>query len=286
MFEVGWCVTLYTIVLAAEMSALLFERLRWSRAAHMAHLMTFPLTIAAVLLSMLHQSSLGSLFLIVPGRLHELWYTPLLPVLFFVSAVGAGLAMVILESNLSAKAFGRYVEKETLQAAAKLASVVIGLYLTIRAADMVRSGAWRALWPLDRAAIFFLVEIVVGFVVPMLLLASPRIRSNSRWLYRAAQLMVLGFMVNRLNVSITGFEVVAGYTYIPSWNELAVSLMLVTVGVIAFNLAGRFLPVFESSAHEDHERATLWEREAARQRHALGQVETAPAAPHVVDRGI
>ena len=82
MFEVGWCVTLYTVVLAAEVSTMVFEKLAMKRSAHVAHLFAVPLTLAAVLLSMLHQSSLGSLFLLVPGRLHELWYTPLLPYLF------------------------------------------------------------------------------------------------------------------------------------------------------------------------------------------------------------
>ena len=241
MFEVGWCVTLYTIVLTGEVSALVFEGLKWDRAARIAHHFTFPLTVAAVLLSMLHQSSLGSLFLLVPGRLHELWYTPLLPFLFFISAVGIGLVMTILESNLSARAFGRCIEAEILQQVAKAAAWVLGLYLVVRVLDLLNSGAWRQVLDFDRASWFFLIEIAVGFVIPIVLFSQERIRRNTRWMYHGAQLAVLGFMINRLNVGITGFEVVAGYSYVPAWTEVAVSLMLVAIGVTAFNLAGRYL---------------------------------------------
>jgi Ni/Fe-hydrogenase subunit HybB-like protein len=250
-------------VLAAEVSAMVFERLQWKKTTHLLHMLTLPLTLAAVLLSMLHQSSLGSLFLLVPGRLHELWYSPLLPVLFFTSAIAAGLAMTILESNLSARAFGREIEHEILRGVAKAAAVVMGIYLVIRLSDMVRHGALAYVWPLDRASIFFLVEILLGFVVPLILFAQSRIRHNSRWLYHAAQLAVLGFIVNRLNVSMTGFEVISGYTYIPAWTEVAVTLSLVTVGVVMFNLAGRHLPVFEQDAAE-LEGEKRWQEDAER----------------------
>jgi Ni/Fe-hydrogenase subunit HybB-like protein len=257
MFEVAWCVTLYTTVLAAEVSVMVFERLKWAHAARIAHKATFPLTILAVLLSMLHQSSLGSLFLIMPGRLHELWYTPLLPLLFFTSAVAVGLSMVIFESNLSARAFGRALELEVQEGAAKLGAIFLSLYLIIRFADLIHRGALASLWPLDRAGIMFLIEITVGFILPILLFSNPHVRRNSRWLYHASQLMVLGFVINRLNVAVTGFEVVSGKTYVPAWSEIAVTLMLVTIGVIAFYLAARYLPVFENET-ASHERFRSW----------------------------
>jgi Ni/Fe-hydrogenase subunit HybB-like protein len=264
MFEISWCVTLYTLVLAAEVSAMVFERLQWTKTTHMLHVLTLPLTLAAVLLSMLHQSSLGSLFLLVPGRLDPLWYSPLLPVLFFISAIGVGLVMTIVESNLSARAFGREIEQNLLKGVARVAAVVMGIYLIIRLTDMVRRGALTTLWPLDRASIFFLAEILIGFALPMVLFAQARVRRNRRWLYHAAQLGVLGFIINRLDVAVTGFEVVTGYVYIPAWTEVAVTLSLVTVGVVLFNLAGRYLPVFETES-ADLESEQWWQREAERQ---------------------
>lgn len=270
MFEVAWCVTLYTLVLAGEVSSMVFERLRMRRSTKIAHAATFPLTIAAVLLSMLHQSSLGSLFLLVPGRLHELWWSPFLPLLFFLSAISVGLVMTIIESNLSARAFGRAVEADVLRNAARIASVVMVLYLAVRFGDLIHRGAIEHLWPLDRAAAFFLLEILAGFALPILLFNQARIQKNSRMLYHVAQLALLGFIINRLNVSITGFEVVSGTTYVPAWTEVAVTLMIVTVGVTAFYLAARYLPVFEHDELEEKRKAT-WREELGR-RASLGWV--------------
>lgn len=263
MFEVAWCVTLYTIVLAAEMSAMIFERLKWNRAYRIAHKATFPLTVLAVCLSMLHQSSLGSLFLIVPGRLHELWYSPLLPLLFFISAMGVGLVMTIIESTLSARAFGRAIEADVLRDVARLAVWVMGLYLVVRFSDMIRSGAILSLRHLDRASLFFLLEILAGFLIPIVLFSLERIRNNPRYLYHAAQLALMGFIINRLNVAITGFEVISGKTYHPSYMEIAVTLMIITFGVAGFHLAARFLPVFEKD-HLATERERTWKIELKR----------------------
>lgn len=264
MFEVAWCVTLYTLVLAAEASSMIFERLRWARATRIAHRATFPLTVAAVLLSMLHQSSLGSLFLIVPGRLHEFWYTPLLPLLFFLSAVSVGLVMTIIESTLSARAFGRAIEGDVLRQVGRIAAVIMSLYLIIRFAEMSRSGVLMSLWPVDRAGFLFLTELALGFIIPIILFSSYKVGQNTRWLYHAAQIALLGFIINRLNVSISGFEVVAGKVYIPAWTEMAVTLMIITVGVVAFYLAARYLPVFEQDVYLE-ERTRCWKLERERQ---------------------
>lgn len=245
MFEIAWCVTLYSTVLALEVSILFFERFRMQRAIRIAHAFAFPLAIAAVLLSMLHQSSLGSLFLIVPGRLHALWYTPLLPLLFFISAMGVGLSMAIFESNLSSRAFRHPLPREAILGAARIAAGVLSLYLVIRFADLIRSGALLELRIQDRATWFFLLEIGLGFILPIILFTSESVRRNRWRLYRASQLAVLGFLINRLNVSITGFELVSGTTYIPAWTEVAVTTTIVLVGVWAVYLAERYLPVLE-----------------------------------------
>jgi Ni/Fe-hydrogenase subunit HybB-like protein len=263
MFEIAWCVTTYTTVLAAEVAVMVFEKLRMRRSTRVAQALTFPLTIAAVLLSMLHQSSLGSLFLIVPGRLHELWYTPMLPLLFFISAIGVGLAMTIMESTLSARNFGRTVEVELLAPVGRLASVVMGLYLVLRWGDMFRSGAFAALWPIDRAGAFFLLE-TAAVAVPVALFATERVARNVRWLYHTSQAAVLGFIIGRLNVAVTGFEVVAGKSYVPAWSEIAVTGMLVTIGVVGFWIAARTLTVFERDEWAEEREAT-WQIEAKRQ---------------------
>ncbi|RPH55159.1 Ni/Fe-hydrogenase cytochrome b subunit, partial [bacterium] len=141
MFEVAWCVTLYTAVLALEFSPLVFERFGWKWPLKVMRSIYVPLVIVGVLLSTLHQSSLGSLYVIAPDKLHGLWYSPLLPVFFFVSAVAGGLAMTIFESFMSYRAFGKRLEPELLSGLARVAVVVLGVYALLKVQDLAGRGA-------------------------------------------------------------------------------------------------------------------------------------------------
>ncbi len=253
MFEVAWCVMLYTTVLALEFSPVVFEKLRLEGPHRLLHAVMTPLVIVGVILSTLHQSSLGSLYLIVPEKLHPLWYTPLLPIFFFTSAVGAGLGMVILESYLSGRAFGRYLEMELLEPLARVMVVVLGIYGLLRIQVLLRNGGIAALRDPGYEGWMFLVEFLLGVVLPVALLAFPRVRTSQRGMVAAAFLAVLGFVMNRLNVSVTGMEAAARTRYFPSWMELqyfpswmeiVVSLGLVGLGFAAFALAVKYLPIF------------------------------------------
>ena len=145
---------------------------------------------------------------------------------------------------------------EILPAVGRAAAIVLGLFLIIRWADMFRTGAMMHVLSWDRATGFFLLE--TGMVVAaVLLFASQKVQRNANWLYHTAQLAVLGFIVGRLNIAVTGFEVVNGKTYVPAWTEIAVTGMLVTIGVTAFALATRYLPVLEPEEHEA-EAARAW----------------------------
>src|SRR4030095_11370018 len=128
MFEVAWCVTLYTIVLALEFSPILFQRLRLEKPLRVIQSITIPLVMLGVILSTLHQSSLGSLYLIVPHRLHPLWYTPLLPIFFYLSAICVGMAMTIFESWHSSRAFGKHLEVGLLRGIARILAVLLSSY--------------------------------------------------------------------------------------------------------------------------------------------------------------
>jgi Ni/Fe-hydrogenase subunit HybB-like protein len=244
MFEVAWCVMLYTTVLSLEFSGMVFERLGWKRAQKAQHAVVLPLVIAGALLSTLHQSSLGSIYLIVPGKLHALWYSPLLPVLFYVSSIAAGLAMVVVESRLTSRAFGRQLEMPLLSEVGRVLVAALGFYGVVRVYDLVHRGAVGLAFGWSSEALFFQLEFVVGVLLPMALLARPAVRAHGGRLYASSLLVVMGFVVNRLNVSITGFEAAQGGRYFPAWSELALTLMLVALGFAAFSLAVRHLPVF------------------------------------------
>jgi Ni/Fe-hydrogenase subunit HybB-like protein len=243
MFEVAWCVMLYLTVLTLEVSGMVFERLGWKRAAAVQHACIVPLVIAGAIISTLHQSSLGTFYLIMPSKLHPLWYTPLLPVMFWLSAVCGGLAMIIVESRLSHRALGRGLEMPLLQSIGRALLVMLGVYGSARLLDMARRGVLSEAWSGGREAFFFQLELAIGVILPMALLSFAGVRRNSGRLYGAAVLVVAGIIVNRINVSITGLEGTQGARYSPSLAEGIITMMLVAIGVAAFALAVRFLPV-------------------------------------------
>lgn len=243
MFEVGWCVMLYTTVLALEFSPLLWEKLGWTRALKITQGITIPLVVAGVILSTLHQSSLGSLFLIVPGKLHAIWYSPWLPVFFFVSAVGLGFAMTIFESFLSFRAFGRRIELPLLQELGKLIVVSLAVYGVLRIQDLMERGVLDLALGSSYEARLFQAEFLLGVVGPVLLLLVPAFRKDDLGLFVSSLLVISGFVLNRLNVSITGLERSAGFTYTPSWMEWSVTASLVALGFLIFGLAVRYLEV-------------------------------------------
>jgi len=248
MFEVAWCVMLYLTVLALEFSPAVLERFGLHKPLRVIKAVTIPLVIAGVMLSTLHQSSLGSLFLIVPTKLHPYWYSPLLPLFFFISAVGVGMAMVIFESNLSARAFGREIEMPLLEVLGRAMAVVLAFYGLLKFQDLWARGALVHLREPSTETLLFVLEIGLGLVIPLGMLLFRRVRENRDGLFGAAVLVITGFILNRLNVSITGLEASSGVHYFPRWTEVAVTLSIVGVGFLLFSLAVRYLNVFEPEA--------------------------------------
>ncbi|MGB7063009.1 MAG: Ni/Fe-hydrogenase cytochrome b subunit [Candidatus Zixiibacteriota bacterium] len=245
LFEVAMCVMFYTGVLFFEFSPNLFERLGWSGPKRWIGRITVPLVILGVVLSTMHQSSLGSLFLIVPHRLYTLWYSASLPLLFYVSAIAAGCAMVIFESHLSFRAFGHRLKQDVLADIGRILLVVLVIYLLMKVYDFFMQGVWSELFlPRMETGLFWL-EILSGIIAPIILLSIRKIRLSTRGLYIAAVCTIVGFLLNRLNVSTTGFVASSGVNYFPSWMEIAVTLALVATGFFIFAMAVRYLPIFE-----------------------------------------
>lgn len=246
LFEVAWCVMLYSTVLGLELSGMVFEKIGWSRALKVQKAVTVPLVVAGVLLSTLHQSSLGALYLIAPGRLHPLWYTPNLPLLFFASAVCVGLAMVIIESRLSARAFGRQLEMPLLTEVGRMLLTMLGIYGILRLCDLHFHDELALTLASSYESWMFRLEFLIGLLLPIAILSFPKMRQSIRGLYVASLFAALGFIVNRLNVSVTGLETAQGGRYVPAWSEILITLMIVALGFGAFSLAVRYLNVYPS----------------------------------------
>jgi c(7)-type cytochrome triheme protein len=253
MFEVAWCVMLYTTVLAIEVAPEVLGAVGLRRFGERLHKAMPVVAGLGCILSILHQSSLGGLFLIVPGKLHSFWSTPLLPVHFFVSAISCGLAMIILENSLSHFGLRSRMESREIIALGRWLAGFLALRILLQAAD------WIARDVVFEAASYelnlLMAELVIGIAIPFVLLVvaggeAPRF-------FGAALLSVGGVMLNRLNVSITGLEGYQGLRYLPSWEEVSVTLALVAGGVAVFAYAAPRLGVLEPDSGP---RRPLWDR--------------------------
>ncbi len=245
MFEVAWCVILYTVVLSLEFAPVVLEKFNMTRTVKALKKVSIPLIILGVLLSTLHQSSLGSLYLIVPEKLDALWYSPYLPIFFYMSAIAVGCAMVIFESTLSSRTFKRGIEVDLLSQLAKVAVVMLSLYALFKVIDLKERNALGLLFAARPETYFYWFEIAVGIFAPVALFAQRRVRENPTGLFFGAVCVILGFVLNRMNITITGMERWAGVTYVPSWMEVSVTLAIVALGFVVFALAAKYLTLFK-----------------------------------------
>jgi Ni/Fe-hydrogenase subunit HybB-like protein len=246
MFEIAWCVVLYLTVLGLEFLPPVFEWLGWKKALTLATRATIGLTVFGVMLSTLHQSSLGGLFLMAPTKLHPLWYSPFIPAYFFISSIAAGLAMVIVESGLSHRAFKSRIDHHVnldklVVGLARGASIVLFAYFFVKLQGVADGGRWSLL--MTGWGYWFLVEVVGFVLVPSLVFAYAARRANVSLIRWTAAWTVLGIVINRLNVSVIALNWNSPDRYVPSWMEVMVSITLVTLGVSAFRWIVNRMPV-------------------------------------------
>ncbi|HZW39012.1 MAG TPA: Ni/Fe-hydrogenase cytochrome b subunit [Ignavibacteriaceae bacterium] len=244
MFEVAWCVMLYTTVLFLEFVPVVLERFKLYTLQNILKKVSVPIYILGIILSTLHQSSLGSLFLIIPTKMSPLWYSSLLPVYFYLSAISVGFAMIIFEAFLSARAFDKELELNLLSKIGFISVIVLGINFALKMIDLTFSNKWGYLAQLDQASLLYILEALVGVIIPFFMLTSKKVRENKKWLYIASCMIVGGFIFNRLNVSITAVSNGTGIFYFPSFNEISITLMLVVLGMWAFRLIVKNFPVF------------------------------------------
>jgi Ni/Fe-hydrogenase subunit HybB-like protein len=243
LFEIFWCILLYTGVLTVEFAPVVLEKAGRAKLGHFIHRFTIPFVIAGVIFSTLHQSSLGSLYLIVPTKLVPLWYSPLLPLFFFLSAVAVGLSMVVIVSALCRRFLGKGVEDRVVVSLGRFIAVVVLLFLGIRVLDMTLRDAWVAIFDYPLQGTLFLMEEGALVAAAGGLLARPR-RAVAGDVLAAAVLILLGVVLHRLNVAWFGLIPALGSAYVPSWKEVAVTLMLISLATVVFALAAKYLDVF------------------------------------------
>ncbi|MEW6443809.1 MAG: sulfate respiration complex protein HmcC [bacterium] len=250
LFEVGLCVMVYLFVLFLEFTPIPLEWLGMRKIRNVMVKLTIGLTIIGVVLSTMHQSSLGALYLLVPYKLHPLWYSSYLPIFFFISSIVAGLSMVIFESTLSHRAFaGQLGERaheehdELVLGFGKAASLVLFGYFGIKWIGVSAGNHWNLL--LTPYGLWFLLEMLGFVLLPCFLYAFGYRERDVRVIQAAAVISILGVVLNRFNVSLVAFNwhLPLSQRYFPSWMEILLSVFVVTVGLIAFRFIVSRMPV-------------------------------------------
>jgi Ni/Fe-hydrogenase subunit HybB-like protein len=244
LFEVAWCVMLYTTVLGTDVLIMALEKWKKDNLVKFFRDIYLVLVVAGVILSTLHQSSLGALYLLLPEKMSSLWYSWAIGPLFFVSAIIGGMSMILLESILSARAYNRKPEMDILPDFARGLSLVLLVYFAMKVTDLYARGA--PVWVFDRAHFFFYLELFGTVALPGLLLAFPEIRTSQKGLLWAAGLSAFGVVFNRFNVSLTSYGGYRQFSYFPSFFEIILTVSMVAAGIIIFDFLTKYLPVYKS----------------------------------------
>ncbi len=248
LFEISWCVLLYTTVLLIETSPYACERLGWTRPVRWFLRLLTPLTVVGVTLSTLHQSTLGTLYLNMPHRLHPLWYTPLLPLLFYVSSILAGLGVSLLSYRVAVRVAGRREAPEVVAGLMQGMAIVGALYLALRIGEVVVAGKWPLLWPEQTMARLWWLEVGLGGMVPWLLVLRPRWRQRPSLTWLVPLLIILGIGANRFNATWFAQTPPQGGHYWPHPLEWFSTLGVLAGAALAWYLGIRLLVIFESKA--------------------------------------
>lgn len=243
LFEVAWCVMLYTTVLSIDVLIMALERFQIEGPVRFLRSIYVIFIVAGIILSTLHQSSLGALYLLLPEKMSELWATKAIGPLFFASAVIGGLSVVTLESLISARVYGRKPEMHILPDLAKFLGVALLVYFAMKVTDLYARRV--AFFALDWQHILFYIELFGTVALPALLLTFREIRASATGLLWCAGLSAFGVALNRFNVSLTSYGGYREFSYFPSAIEFFITIGLVTGGILLFDFLTQNLPVYQ-----------------------------------------
>jgi Ni/Fe-hydrogenase subunit HybB-like protein len=240
LFEISWCVLLYSTVLMIEVSPDLLSFFRWKWPLRLVYRLMAPVTILGVTLSTLHQSTLGTLYLNMPHRLHPLWYTPILPVFFFTSAVMVGLSLGIIVYKVAMRVRGEAEDPSIAVGLSKGMVVVGALYLLLRLGELLYAGKLPLIMAFTPFTQLWLAELVIGAVIPVLLCSVPALRMRSLVQWVAPLLMILGVGMNRFNATLFAQMVPGEAIYVPSLLEWLSTVGILAGAALVWYLAVRF----------------------------------------------
>jgi Ni/Fe-hydrogenase subunit HybB-like protein len=252
LFLVAWHFLLYMIAQLIEFSPAIAEWLGARRARKILSGMTVGAVIFGITLSTLHQSGLGALYLMAKDKIHPLWYTEFIPILFFVSSIFAGLSMVIFEGSITNKVFSDQISSEhhkghnnIIIGLSKICAVAMFAYFFMQIVAFVHGKKWDYLN--SSMGYWYLTEMIGFLIFPMLLFYISYTRNNVAVAKVAAIVTMIGIIINRLNVTVIGFRWDEAIRYVPSWMEFVVTLTVIFTEIWIFRWVINRMPVLRES---------------------------------------
>ena len=257
LFEIALCVALYYTTQFLELTPVGFEWLGWKRWRKVVISVVVGLTVFGLFLSMLHQSSLGALFLSVPGKLHPLWYSPYIPLHFFMSSCFGGISMVILIGLLCRRIWSHKTEikreklDELTVGLGKAGAIAMLAYLAVKVMDVALNDTWHYMF--TQLGLWYLLEILGFVLLPCLLYAYGYRERRPRLIRFTAVLAVLGVILNRLNIAVVAFnwQLPCEQRYFPSWMEYITVVFLITLGLVVFKFVSNHFAIVHD--HPDYD---------------------------------
>lgn len=244
-----WAMT-FSIIWALIVAAILiaWETAMWKGLLKKDDEVPVLLIAAGVIFSFLHQSSLGTLYILAGQKLNPLWHSPLLPVLFLLSAIAAGVAMVAMETILTDKLLNHKSNRALLSAFVSRMPIILCLYLLLKASDILSRDIFRNAFSPSLPALFWSVEILLGVIVPLILFSIPKLTRTKTGIFVASFLVVAGVVLNRVNVAIIGINIPRWKHYYPSLGEILITLGIISAGIIAFTWISGNFPIHHNKA--------------------------------------
>lgn len=245
MFEVALCVMSYTTVACLEFLAPVCEKFGYHVPLRLLRTLELPLIILGAAIATLHQSTIGTFFLIAVNKLHNLWYNPLLPLQFWISAVFTGLSIVIIEAILVHRHLKQPDETELLATLTKIIPWFLAIYLGLKIYALIFL-AQRPLFDRPGLLLLFSAEMILGIIIPLILFMGKWARTNQAVQFKAASMVVLfGLVLNRFNVSMFGMIQENQQIYYPSFLESVVTVGIIAAHILFFALIAKYFPIFE-----------------------------------------
>lgn len=256
LFEVSWCIAIYSTILVYEFSPVIVERFGNNKLLSLIKKLTVPMVIAGITLSSMHQSSLGTLFIVMSPRLHPLWYSMLLPVFFLVSSIPAGISLILIGSIISDHLFGHSLNKRVIEKLGWLAPWGLGFYFALKLGELLVTEELDLLFSSGIYSLLFISELVIGAVIPTILFSISRVRWSRSGSLIAALFVAAGIVMNRFNATWFAIRPLDGISYVPSWMEVALLVGVASGVLLIFTLISHYFPVFVETVPTHSSRRT------------------------------